>query len=139
MQELFRFRQVCRLFYNRLKKDQNIWKNLCLLWWKERGLTKKYRLEWVFEKSQMVEPTDWIYFAKCFVKEGEHKLGWLSWPYIGTVVDGNKEGWGISLTDGTRIEIGHFHKNLLHGKGYRCWTDGNQFVGMFHYGDFCIR
>jgi len=136
MQEVFQFTKVCKRFYTRLKKDQIIWKNLCLNWWKDKGLHKKYRLEWVYEKSQLVERTDWLFFARCFLKGGEHRMGSFAWPYIGRLVEGNKEGWGISLTDGTRIEIGYFHKNLLHGRGCRCWTDGNQFVGAFHFGDF---
>jgi hypothetical protein len=134
--DLARASNVCKRFHL-ISRDQELWKNLCLLWWKEREFNqKKFNLEWIFKESGK---NDWKWFAICFGNENKDngpsvKLG-LERVTIGEMKEAKLNGFGIRQVVGpsSSLTIGVF-ANGQFTSGTTVWESGAKHVGELKEG-----
>ena len=55
--------------------------------------------------------------------------------YFGQFIRGKKEGYGTMKTTQGRL-TGHFHNDLINGKGVFHWYDGRKYEGQFRNSKF---
>jgi len=142
---LGRLLRTCKRFYEWLKSEQKIWKDLCVGRWRDNNFHHKVSLEKVVSALQEFDSSkNWIWFAACFAAEEiDSGLSWKkfntnsgrSLVSIGSMNNRKLSSIGVEVyLDGSTFYLGHFVEGKLHGKGSIFWEGGAKYEGDWNDG-----